>query len=132
MKKILVLFAFVMLNITLTNAATPSETIKDSSGRIYHYYATVNYVEYTLIGNSGSWSRHPNDFKVHIYYAQLGNRTFIKALFTSRTKNENIIHTVQENPRYGYDYFDSNYMYMIKGVSLNGRPSSYSTIYFNL
>ena len=59
-------------------------------------FCDVNYVEYTLIGNSGSWSRHPNDFKVHIYYAQLGNRTFIKALFTSRTKNENIIHTSKE------------------------------------
>ena len=46
MKKILVFFAFVMLNITLTNAATPSETIKDSSGKTYHYYATTNYVIY--------------------------------------------------------------------------------------
>ena len=133
MKKILVLFAFVMLNITLTNAATPSETIKDSSGRIYHYYATVNYVEYTNFGYSGSWNTYiPKTFQLHIYYSQLGNRMFIKGVFTNSSRNGRFIYTVNENPRYGYDYFDSNFMYMIKGVDLDGRPNSNSTVYFNL
>ena len=72
MKKILVLFAFVILNITLTNAATPSETIKDSSGKTYHYYATTNYVIYTNLGHSGSWNTYiPKTFQLHIYYAHL-------------------------------------------------------------
>ena len=133
MKKILVLLTLVMLNITLINAATPSETIKDSSGKTYHYYATTNYVIYTNLGHSGSWNTYiPKTFQLHIYYAQLGNRMFIKGVFTNSSRNGSFIYTVNENPRYGYDYFDSNFMYMIKGVDLDGSPSSYSTIYFNL
>ena len=56
MKKILVLLTLVMLNITLINAAPPSETIKDNSGKTYHYYATTNFVTYTNFGYSGSWN----------------------------------------------------------------------------
>lgn len=133
MKKILVLLTLVMLNITVINAAAPSETIKDSSGKTYHYYATTTYVIYTNIGQSGYWNTYiPKTFKLHIYYAQLGNRMFIKGVFTNSSRNGRFIYTVNENPRYGYDYFDSNFMYMIKGVDLDGSPSSFSTVYFNL
>ena len=133
MKKILILLSIVMLNITLINAATPSETIKDSSGKIYHYYVTTNYVIYNESGLYGHWDTHiPKDFQLHIYYAQLGNRMFIKGVFTQSSRNDSFIYTVNENPRYGYDYFDSNFMYMIKGVGFNGTPNSYCTIYFNL
>lgn len=135
MKKILIILSLVMFNITFLRAEEPAKTITDESGVTYHYYATVRYVEHYQGYEGSKWIETPNTYRIFVYYTQLGNRTFIKAMFNYAAcgvTNQNKIYTVHENPRYGYNYFDGNFMYMITGVGFTGFPDSKRTQYFNL
>lgn len=110
-------------------AVNPPTTIRDQGGRTFQYYTTVSAMAYSQHGQGmNTWRKVVP--KLWIYYSQLGNKVFIKAVAENHT---DVMWDVVENPYYGYDSYSGGYMYVIRGMCETGNSAPWNcATYFNL